>query len=656
MSCDVETQESLIGLADIWCEAEDSALSLNCYECGGLFGKEAVIRTFRVQPHGSGRLFRSYTKQIITPQIQIAVFDRHRRCVHSVRYVCISHVWDPMVSAANYQGRGKTTPTQQTQVRNYIVDAIEKISAGLRAELDEEFEIWFDYLSVPQWERPSKERIISAIPDIFHDAEFTLILLEDVDNDTLNLLRHGRTQTERLAGVTSVCNAKWFKRVWTAMEYVRSQKIRIMDGHYRVMNGVGLSLLSEVHEVWNKEVASAPSVHHIEELADMGNNIVPWNLGPLESSHALKVLDFGSAFSLLSRRGCLDVRDFFTALLGIVKGQPKQPLSQDPHTDLEKAYNDLIQIAVSCMEAGDYSPVLMMPRTAADGTAGSWHATDAYRRKMANLFERSGYIDVVAYGLGPLTGFPTYHSESNFDTGHGSMRLKLDQLGLVTFAMSDSTDASPRWQFLTIAQTVLTFTGPHVEKFVRTVCSRLFILDDDDVGDILTNINACHEIHGILVKWYNTSVPSLFDDEDRITTGNRLAHLLGLDRTLPEKRKFITPLNFMDEHGGTLHNGNPGTLIAAQCPGCKEVHVYRAAIFQAPSYVYRSIAYRIPGVLHQNLSTEAPGIMVKNREIVGRLIWASPACGCHETGFVNVSLSELPMRSPRDMERCPWTA
>jgi hypothetical protein len=88
-------------------------------------------------------------------------------------------------------------------VRNCIVDAVERISAGLRAEVDEEVEVWFDYLSVPQWDRPSKERIISVIPDIFHDAEFTLILLEDVDNHTLNLLRHGQTQTERIAGVTN---------------------------------------------------------------------------------------------------------------------------------------------------------------------------------------------------------------------------------------------------------------------------------------------------------------------------------------------------------------------------------------------------------------------------------------------------------------------
>jgi hypothetical protein len=431
----------------------------------------------------------------------------------------ISHVSPHLVRlttvfAANYQGRGNPTLTQQTQVRNCIVDAVEKISAGLRAEVDEEVEMWFDYLSVPQWERPSKERIISVVPDIFHDAEFTLIILEDVDNDTLNLLRHGRTRTERIAGVTGVCNAKWFKRVWTAMEYVRSRNIRIMDGHYRVMAGVGFSLLAEVHEVWNKEVALGPSVQHIEKLADMGNNIVPWNLGSLEHSHALKVLDFGFAFGLLARRGCLDVRDFFTALLGLVKGQPKQPLSQDPHTDPKKAYNDLLQIAVSCMEAGDYSPVLMMPRTVANGSAGSWYATDGHREDMANLFQRCGYNDVVAYGIGPLTGFPTYHSESKFDTEHGSMRLKLDQLGLVTFAMSDSTTAYPRWQFLTVAQTVLTFTGPQVEKFVRTICSRLFNIDDDSVGDILTDTNACREIHGILVKWYNKVHENLWDDDD----------------------------------------------------------------------------------------------------------------------------------------------
>jgi hypothetical protein len=377
--------------------------------------------------------------------------------------------------------------------------------------------------------------------------------------------------------------------------------------------------------------------------------MVPWNLGLLEYSHAMKVLDFGFAFSLLARKGCLDVRDFFTALLGLVKAQPKQPLSQDPHIDPKKAYNNLLQIEVSCMEDGDYSPVLMMPRNASDGSAGSWYATDGHREGMAELFRRCGYCDVLAYGLAPRTGFLTYHSESKSDTEHGSMRLKLDQLGLVTFAMSDSTTAYPRWQFLTVAQPVLTFTGPQVEKFVRTVCSRLFNIDDDVVGDILTNTDACHEIHGILVKRYNKVHENLWDDDDdRVTTGDRLADLLGLTRTLPEKKKFITPFIFMHEHGGTLHNGNPGTLIAAQCPGCNEVHVYRAAIFQAPSYVHGSVAYRIPGVMHGDFATEAPGIIVKNGEIVGRLVWASPACGCCETGIVNVSLLQLPTQNPRN--------
>lgn len=64
-------------------------------------------------------------------------------------------------------------------------------------------------------------------------------------------------------------------------------------------------------EVWDREVEAEGNVHNIENLAQMGRNIVPWNLGGLSDGHALKILDFRSAFSFLSRGGCRSIGDLF---------------------------------------------------------------------------------------------------------------------------------------------------------------------------------------------------------------------------------------------------------------------------------------------------------------------------------------------------------
>lgn len=123
-----------------------------------------------------------------------------------------------------------TTTNLKLQARDHIL--LDKTPVGLDGKIDEETEIWYDYISVPQWEENIKARILRAIPDIFYDADFTLVHLDDVDDKTIELVRYGNNRNDRIAGVRGICNARWFKRVWTVMEYVRSRNVRVMNRHW----------------------------------------------------------------------------------------------------------------------------------------------------------------------------------------------------------------------------------------------------------------------------------------------------------------------------------------------------------------------------------------------------------------------------------------
>lgn len=86
-------------------------------------------------------------------------------------------------------------------------------------------------------------------------------------------------------------------------------------------------------------------------------------------------------------------------------------------------------------------------------------------------------------------------------------------------------------------------------------------------------------------------------------------------------------------HGGTIHLGWSGGFIGATCEVCHETFLYRAAFCKSsPSEIRGAVAYRVPGLSYWFASRDGVGLLVADgRLIVGRLIWATPACDCVPT-------------------------
>ncbi|KAF2745224.1 hypothetical protein M011DRAFT_392751, partial [Sporormia fimetaria CBS 119925] len=477
-------------------------------------------------------------------------------------------------------------------------------------------ELWFDYISVPQWEEEIKLPILRIIPDIFHRAKYTLVHLHDVDEWMIYRLQ-SLTSAERIDAITGICNATWFGRVWTAMEYVRSQDTKIMTKDFRIVQED--VLLEDINRVWNEERARLGSIHALEALAQMGKNLVPWNLGPLREGRMLERLDFGNAFSLLSRRGCRSSRDFFHALAGVVKGKLTEPLKTDYP---EKA---IIQIATACLRAGDYSPLLMVPRTVSSSFAG--------------FLSGCGYQDALSFGLSTGSGFPDHHADSRFEEDVST--LKLERIGTVTYTfLGGGYRHGHIAPFLSLARVTLFFTGPDVEAFVKTVGPRLYNLRDDVVEAVLSHPDKCAKLSELLQRLHQLPEREFWTDKD-YATAEQVARLTGILDTYPG-HPMVSPFDFTWEHGATMHGLKPASLMAAKCASCREIFVYRVGFHRPPHKVHGAVAYRITGWQHGMARKDGLGILVKDGEIVGRLIWASRACACRETDMVRISLRDLP--------------
>lgn len=614
---------------------------LSCFVCSKTIEKDPLIRTFR--PHPRSCLESPQCSRVLPGKTRnYLVYDRHLHCCTEKVFITISHVWDCSVSTAHHQGPNGASPELQSSVSDYIFEMLERISNGL--DLRNDTEIWYDYISVPQWKDEIKFRILAIIPEIFHNlSRFTLVYLHDVETECLERLvrqdevDHMSEQDSdhtfrRALAVTQICNAKWFSRVWTISEFIHSKKVKVMTKEGHVDRRARHALILRLARVWEEESINFDTVQDMKKTVNISQNLIPRTLGFIVRARNKEQVDFGFAFTFLSRRGCYSDIDFCHALLGLVRADLNGESLEEQ--DSEKLMR---QIATGCMRSGDYSPLLMVPRYAYDDRGGL----------PSHVLSESGFVDTAVFGLGngrigDKKDCPSYHRGSSFSTSGSN--IKLECAGKVTFA-STNAHQDPILRFLQSAMFALDYTGPFPVPFIRTVAERLHNVHRKDVQDLLHNPAKCQKIKAILENWYDNTTRFARKHRD---IAQQLADLMGLTSILPNTREDATPMAYMDAEGGALHNYSPGSLIAARCPGCHKAFVYQAGLHRSPAEVRGAVAYRIAGVHWGKARPDSAGILVKNGIIVGRLLWANRGCKCRIAEKVNVRLEHVPHRLPRE--------
>ncbi|KAK8006859.1 hypothetical protein PG989_000849 [Apiospora arundinis] len=543
----------------------------------------------------------------------------------NVQYVTISHVWDAEI------GDVQSSRMQRDGIVERIFVSAHAIFQGLEDSGHGRAEIWYDYLSVPQWETELKIKILNAIPDFYRSSSFTLVLLLDVDKEDVANLPSGQPGQHRIDSYMAICNAKYFSRVWTTMEYVRSSDLRVMLKGYQIATeGEHHVFLPKMFSVWNEEVhRQCSNVWQVEREAGMGQRIVPWQIGQLMEIRERVLVNFGVALATLRSRGCRSSEDFLYALRGITKAREPEKIDRDPG----KA---LVQIAEACLKEGDYSPLMVTPRIS--------------RYDQRQQQSEFGFNDVYSFGFGVDTdgSCPAFHKDSIFNRGVSI--LKLETIGTVDFARTRSHQWGlppfPIFEYYT--HWVLHHSGPDVDEFARAIGARFYNLSDKEVEAALSNPSRRDIIEEELQIRYdmagshwNGPRPNERDPwNDTIPDTRRLAGALGLLSTLPDG---YTALDFSIRHGGTMHFSAYAGFIAATCPKCRKRFAYRAAMFKRPTEMLGAVAYRLPGLKYFFTRVDGAGIILKDRKVIGRLIYASPACPCRPSEMVEVTIDNLPL-------------
>lgn len=608
----------------------------SCCQCGQRINANDVLaRTFALENwnlSNSSALQWAEKLEVPTMAKVILVYHRHIEClIATTPYVTITHVWDAQV--AELQDRRAEATASVMEVAKIVLEAPTRICLGLETSLTENFEIWHDYISVPQWQPTLKGQIIQTIPRIFNHAKCMVVFLSDLDAKSVEMMRNGTTVYERCRGISNVCNSKWFSRMWTAMELTQSRELRVMLKDYTLVENREPSypFIYELTPAWEKEVKKQGASHKLEKIVGMGNNLVPWQLCNFmyirdQSLQGNRIM-FAEAHEFLARRCVTIPRDFFHALLGILRIDLTYPqLSADSQQAMQ-------QIARQCMEKGDYSPLFMIP------------ASVQVEPDEATM-QRTGYLDVYTFAMGPEYERATFGIR--FQSGNPI--FKAEVIGVVHYIRpmdsvkdmdSCTEDSRSIWRtFATLCKLTLDFTGPNVDAFVITLGTRLYGQSHEKIFNLLSEGDRLCQLQNKLSTLYNSSSSSL--DANSVDITDWIADALGLSN-LSLNHTYITPMQFVNGHGESLHLRNACAIVIVNCSRCKKNFPIRMALLKPAFSLYGVKAYRIPGLDYSFSRIGGVGFLLRDRNIVGRFIWGAPTCECLKIEEIEVHLNHLPL-------------
>ncbi|KAF4344561.1 hypothetical protein FBEOM_1459 [Fusarium beomiforme] len=600
-------------LEKLWREPTEE--NLQCLQCQKPFASGALIRTFRIEPpdsYGPGS-----SAVVSTSQGDIILFDRHIDCVVKceIRFSAVSHVWDPKISKVQQQ---RKTVKETPEAAHRVLDIASNMYKGIQRPGYESRELWLDYVSVPQWSDALRSNILLIMHKIFSTAETTILYFDDVSPTVIEQLYNEKRSQERLKSVISVCNSKYFKRVWTAMEFIRSDRVRMMVSNYTYLLDLDdPAFLSQAFKAWNDEVKQHEKVHDVEKKVQMGKNQVPWSLGTLKEAKSLKRINFGMATALLCKRGCRDRMDFLHALRGIVRAKYFELLSSDFKTEYYR-------IAWECLKVGDFSPLLITPFMGAIEVRGPGHWSDF------------GYNDVFTWQLGRESRPPALMKDTLFNDVNQRLTIRVEDIGIVS-TISKPDRASPMKNFSCAAKVALEIEGPDVKGFVEAL-GRMYPATASTTMEILEEKNEVNHLQRVLKKIYNTPEMSSWpmDGPDGIKW---LADALSFSKLRPGASQTILGLNFAAY--GTIHCSPFNYTVGITCMGCHKMLAHKVGSFVLPARLRSARAYRIPGLKYTCSKDNGVAILVRDDKIVGRMVWATPACACQRTETITLGLPDF---------------
>lgn len=597
---------------------------LTCCHCGKSIGYDALLaRTFATKDiklsNGT-----SCSQNIHVPSLseELLVYHRHLECLEeSTPYIAVSHVWHREVAQLQYQKKGELDLV--AKATKTLLETPTRICKALAA-IGQKVEVWHDYLSVPQWQKDVKDRIIQDIPRIFNHAKFVLMHLADVDCACVHAMRHGDSTEEVARGISNICNASYFGRVWTAMEYTQNQGTRVLvkDDVWVEPDSKSPLFVAELMRRWDEEVAKHIHPIVVEKMVGMGYNLVPWQLGSLQTIRDRNATGqatiFAVAYEILSRRNVTIQKDFFYALIGTLKLN-----SMLAQIDLDAdGQTVLMQVMRHCLRKGDLSPLFMIP-------SSSQKEADDF------VMQQYGYQDTVMWGLAHEIEPPKFQS---IKLESDNVILLAEELGVLRCVRREPTSRLSDWDSFSVnLELALEEVGPlDLDAFINTLGARLYGLPPEGIHEHLSEENCKAQLQENIRAVYN-SYPLHNRDLERW-----IAEAMGIANT--DIKHEYSPMASLSSYAGSIHLGAAMAYIYAKCSLCNETFVIRVALLKRASDALGAVAYRIPGLRYWCMANAGgAGFLLKDGQMIGRFIWGTPTCECDKLKEVAVKQENLPM-------------
>jgi hypothetical protein len=620
------------------------ALASDCHYCSEPFLDEPPIRTFRKSGDSEDS------------SIKIQVFNRHFRCLKEggQSFVPISHVWHDPIRDANDHG----VPTKAAT--SIVVKSLKDLFEATEEKYHPQTEFWHDYISVPQWDHPTKEALLAWLPALYRLADEILVHMADMPSPFVSLILirgilgspcNIKEAIDYMLPLRTLCSSKWMQRMWVTLEYAQCKEACIMDKYNNIIRSPGDTITPIFgRDVFTNMIRGAH--RQLNELCRYASTFTDTLTLPGEFLGGLtetggkrdetRVMCLGEAVEVINRKRCFKEADRYLALYLILN--PEVTPTSTPAIP-RNVLDACIWLWKHALLKGDYSPLLIQPREIEQGStpgertpswAVGWSGLKSGEWRMGSLRHNSNGIGVYSDGHTLRIGLELvgrieaiYHLEVG-DCGklsgiEWSIRL------LVTLAEKERRAVPSAQDILRSVNSIFPLDIIHAarrsevspnttmdrleESFIALAEEKLGILRLIDGSSSPMNEQVIHELATSVVETLQFEVLLWEPTSKNVSRLNR-------SRVLAERRR---------ERG--VQEGEPICLV--QCPGCGMSTLLRLDLRQTARV--GDEVYRIPRLSYDETIEGGVGlILCPERRITGRMLYGSPTCCCQSPNLVEI--------------------
>jgi hypothetical protein len=617
----------------------------------------------------------------------IQIYNRHLSCIkrHPVQYIPISHVWQSPIAISNLTT--KSTP----EASQCLFDVLTRIFFHATIKFKQCFpnvEFWHDYLSIPQWQRPVQQALLLILPEIYKMAPVVLIHLEDIASSQLTTSIEGfapadknykeekrrqeyykkhqmfclgmeepgeddEAELRRLyEEVATFFHAKWFERMWVSIEYAFCRQACVYTAddiiiwHRRRENF--FDSFTWLFENFQRKLAECVEELGLAEFSHIFDKVPVPLLGPLldmrkNVQKQQGELSFGEALAFVAGRASTCYRDRYLAMSGFLSlGDYSQSLQSLPM----EANKACLSLARMCLTKGDFSPLLMLRRSEVSDPEARWlvgHQAMSWEMWDLGSLEHNPEETFVSFQPSPsnmvtmrdlhLVGEVIEYRVMKFpELGKGfytpistfNVVIKL----VLSHYNNDTSKANSIQKTLQRIYGLPEYLRPrpcynkdysyhfHRHEFSTDFCGRPMRSRCCTCFEHSRSAPSLEELLRILLNRDASQTAEIAED---------IAHILGYDIWFKGPTSILNTLLYA---GNPLHQAEAynDCILTVKCPGCQRFFLYRASVLKG--VVESAQLYRIPGLGYKSSSQNGVGFLVSNNEVVGRMIYGTPACDC----------------------------